>query len=235
MTQVLLRTPVIAFVCALVTCAIAQPKTKATICLDPGHPSEVGRGTSSKSISEIAAAWKVSKKLEAMLKAKGYRVVLTKNSENQHVTNKRRAEIANAAKADLLLRLHCDAAREAGFATFYPAKQGTADGFKGLSPAVIKMSKQSATPFHKAVMKVLAGSLNDRGVRTDAQTSVGAKHGGALIGSIYSKVPVLLVEMCVLNKAHDQRFIRTDAGQKKMAEALFAGIQAALAARKIGD
>ena len=74
------------------------------------------------------------------------------------------------------------------------------------------------------VGKVLKGSLKDRGVRTDAQTSVGARNGGALTGSIYSKVPVLLVEMCVLTKPSDEKFIRTDAGQKKMAEALFAGM-----------
>ena len=75
---------------------------------------------------------------------------------------------------------------------------------------------------------MLKGSLKDRGVRTDAQTSVGARNGGALTGSIYSKVPVLLVEMCVLTKPSDEKFIRTDAGQKKMAEALFAGINAAV-------
>ena len=41
-------------------------------------------------------------------------------SEDEHVTNRRRAEIANAARADIMIRLHCDAASGRGFAIYYP-------------------------------------------------------------------------------------------------------------------
>ena len=31
-----------------------------TVCIDPGHPSEVGEGTRGKRITEMKAAWKVA-------------------------------------------------------------------------------------------------------------------------------------------------------------------------------
>jgi N-acetylmuramoyl-L-alanine amidase len=176
----------------------------------------------------MRAAWLVSLKLKAVLLKRGYQVVMTKSSEREMVRNKRRAEIANKAQASLLLRIHCDAASETGFSTYYPAKVGSADGIRGPSEQVIKLSKAAAGPFHKAVIKALGGSIGDRGLRTDAQTAVGAKHGGALIGSVYSKVPVLLVEMCVITQAKDETFIKTPKGQQKMAEALAAGVEAAV-------
>jgi N-acetylmuramoyl-L-alanine amidase len=78
-------------------------------------------------------------------------------------------------------------------------------------------------------MEILRGHLNDRGVRTEQQTAVGKKNG-ALIGSIFSEVPVILVEMAVLTQPKDEAFIGNKKGQLIMAKALFAGTKAALQA-----
>lgn len=199
----------------------------ATICIDPGHPSEVGRGTTGKRISELEAVWLVAKELKPILEKQGHKVLLTKASMNELVKNPRRAEIANNAKADLLLRLHCDAATESGFATFFPARQGTVGGVTGPSQFVMTSSRAYARPFHEAAMSILRGSLNDRGVRDESKTAIGAKQG-ALTGSIHSKVPVLLVEMAVLNSERDDRFMASAKGRQLMARALAAGVQSAL-------
>ena len=71
----------------------------------------------------------------------------------------------------------------------------------------------------------LGGLLADRGIKGDSATGVGGKQG-ALTGSIFSEVPALTVEMVVLTDAHDYRFIRTRAGQQRMAQALLAGVEA---------
>ena len=55
-----------------------------------GWPREA-RGRRS---TEIQGVYRVAIQLAARLRAEGYRVVMTKSSENQRVTNKRRAEIA---------------------------------------------------------------------------------------------------------------------------------------------
>jgi N-acetylmuramoyl-L-alanine amidase len=208
--------------------AFGQSKSAPVICLDPGHPSEIGPGARGKKMTEMRAAWLVALGLKARLEKDGYRVVLTKSTEAEKVTNKRRAEIANAAKADLFLRLHLDAAPTGGFATYYPAKAGKVGGVTGPSASVIAASKKIGPPFHEAAMKVLSGSLRNRGLLTDGQTAIGARNGGALTGSIHSRVPVLLVEMCVITDPKDEAFIASEKGRAKMVEALRAGIRAAV-------
>lgn len=199
------------------------------ICLDPGHPSEVGPGTRGKHITEMKLVWNVSLLLRDRLEKKGMKVVLTKSSEKQFVKNLDRSAIANRNKADLFLRLHADAVPERGFASYYPSQQGRAQGKTGPSRSVIERSRAAAQAFHPAVIRALTGRLNDRGLRTDLQTAVGAKQG-ALTGSIFSQVPVILVEMATLTEPEDEQVVKTKEGQQMMARALEAGVEAALAA-----
>ena len=215
--------PLIAFVAiVLFQAAIAQ-----TVCIDPGHPSEVGRGTQGKSISEVKAVWLVGKKLEKKLKAAGLTVVLTKGKQEQTVKNRQRAAIANAAGADIMVRLHCDASSGTGFAVYYPDRQGKSGTKIGPSQEVIDSSRACAEIFHQVLAESLKGKLKDNGLRDDTHTAIGKKQG-ALTGSIYSEVPVLLVEMCVLTNPKDEKFIASEKGQELMAEALAKATLAAL-------
>lgn len=209
---------------ALLASAFAQ---RPVICIDPGHPSEVGRGTHGHKFTEIQVVWKVAVLLKQKLEADGYRVVMTKSSEEEFVRNKRRAEIANNSHAALLIRLHCDAEGGRGFGTYYPSKQGKSEGVTGPSRQVIAESKAAAERFHSAVVQSLDGFLPDRGLMTDLQTAVGHKQG-ALTGSVFSKVPVLLVEMLVLMNPKDEALLSTNNGFDRLADALRAGIHAAV-------
>ena len=196
------------------------------ICVDPGHTSETSQGTASRDgrLTERHVNWVVGLRLKALLEAEGATVVLTKTSERQIVANRRRAEIANAAHADLLLRLHCDSGEASGLATYYPDRQGRRFGVTGPSASVIAASRRAARVFQPVVIAALSGAERDAGIKGDSQTAVGGKQG-ALTGSIFSRVPALTVEMCVLTNAHDYRFIRTPAGQEAMARALAAGVR----------
>lgn len=218
------------FVALLSLCAAVLAAQKPVICIDPGHPSEVGNGTRGKRFTEIQVVWKVAVLLKQKLEADGYRVVMTKSSENQMVRNKARAEAANKSSASLLLRLHCDAAPDRGFASYYPSQQGKAEGKRGPSAAVITASKAAGKKFHPAVIRSLDGLIPDRGLLTDLQTAIGHKQG-ALTGSIFSKVPVLLVEMVVLINPKDEAFLSNQDGFDRLAEALRAGVHAAVPIR----
>ncbi len=55
------------------------------ICIDPGHPSEVGRGTRGKRITEIEAVWQVAQKLKDRLEQDGMQVELTKTRQEEFV------------------------------------------------------------------------------------------------------------------------------------------------------
>lgn len=199
-----------------------------TICIDPGHPSETSPGTKGRLITENRANWLVALKLKALLEQMGARVVMTKSSENEMVTNRRRAEIANAANADLMIRLHCDAAPSPGLAVFYPDRQGTTAGVTGPSQSVRERSRRAAQAFYPAVMAALQGEIRGRGIKGDSATYVGGRQG-ALTGSIFSQVPVLTVEMVVLTIPSDEAFIAAERGQNMMAAALAKGIAAAVA------
>jgi len=211
------------FILFAFTCLSAWAQT---ICIDPGHPSEVGPGTKGKLITEMRAAWLVALDLKSELQAAGYRVVMVKTSEKQFLTNKNRAGIANEAKADLLIRLHCDHAPGGrGFATFFADKQGR-DGKKvGPPTAVIAKLKTFGPKFHRAVIASLNGLLPDRGYHSDRATKVGGQYG-ALKGSIYSEVPSILVEMAVLNSSKDEAVMASDSGRKAVAKAIRRGIEA---------
>ena len=197
------------------------------VCVDPGHTSETSQGTASRDgrLTERHVNWVIGLRLKTLLESEGATVVLTKTSERQIVANRRRAEIANAAQADLLLRLHCDSGETSGLATYYPDRQGRRFGVTGPSLSVIAASRRAARVFQPVVIAALGGTERDAGIKGDSQTAVGGKQG-ALTGSIFSRVPALTVEMCVLTNAHDYRFIRAPAGQEAMARALAAGVRA---------
>lgn len=196
-----------------------------TICIDPGHPSETSAGTSGPSgVSENHINWVVALKLKANLEAAGATVVMTKQSENEKVTNRRRAEIANAANADIMIRLHCDAASGRGYALYAPDQQGTKYGVTGPSQSVIDRSTAAMGRLYEGMKSVLTGTLPGRGTHGDSATYVGSRQG-ALTGSIFSQVPTVTVEMCVLTNAQDEAFIDSEAGQSKMVDALRAGLE----------
>jgi N-acetylmuramoyl-L-alanine amidase len=201
--------------------------SQQVVCIDPGHPSEVGEGTTGKKLTEMHAVWVEALLLRDRLQALGYKVVLTKKSEKEFVKNRARAEIANKAHADLMVRLHCDASNGSGFASYSPTQAGRSAGVSGPSAQVIKASQKCARLFHEALAAGLRGKLRDNGLKSDLATAVGAKQG-ALTGSIFSKVPVVLVEMVVLTNAKDEAFLLGKEGQEAMADALAAGVVAAL-------
>lgn len=204
--------------------SIGTQVARPTIVIDPGHPSEVSSGaTVQNGTSEVKIAWEVSQRLARMLRAEGYHIVLTKSAERTRVTNIERARIGNAAHAALVVRLHCDASPDSGYAIYHPDRQGTAHGRTGPTAAVMHASAMAAESLHVSLARLLAGKLKDGGVRGDSKTAIGEEQG-ALTGSIFSDVPVVLVEMVTLSNRHDANFIKTSQGQSLMARAIANGI-----------
>jgi N-acetylmuramoyl-L-alanine amidase len=201
------------------------PLAGVRIVIDPGHPSENGNGTRGRDVTELEICWKIGLSFKEYLRRRGAEVILTKSSQNERVTNRRRAEIANQVRAHYSIRLHCDAANRGGFASYYPDRQGRVDGITGPAPSVIEQSRRYAQVFHPALAQGLSGALRNNGLLTDRQTAIGGRQG-ALSGSIYSEVPVVLVEMAVLTIRSDEEWISRRENQLKYAEALAAAVEA---------
>ena len=208
--------------------AIAAPSEKSEpafmVCIDPGHPSETSAGAKSNGLSENRLNWQVAQRLSKELSKLRIQHVITKTKENERVTNKRRAEIANHYQSAIFIRLHCDVGKGRGYTWYYPDRAGRKGDVTGPSKAVQEWSRSAAHIMNEAMKPVLKGSLRSNAIKTDASTFVGGKQGGVLTGSIYSKVPTALLEMCFINQKADARFIASKKGQEKMAKALTAGI-----------
>jgi N-acetylmuramoyl-L-alanine amidase len=198
------------------------------VCLDPGHPSENGAGAVGTKVREVELVWDLAKRTEKLLTAyqgRPIKVVLTKNAEHEMVTNRKRAEVANLAHADLFLRIHADSGGHSGIATYFPDGQATVQGVFGPSKAVIEASQALATPFHAGMVRVLGDALPDLGCRSEKKTFIGGKQG-ALTGTVFATVPVLLVEVCAVDNEHDAAFVSDEKGRDRLAKALAAGVEA---------
>jgi N-acetylmuramoyl-L-alanine amidase len=194
------------------------------VVIDPGHPSETSSGAVVQhGTTEVHVAWRVALGLRRELESRGYRVVMTKSRERELVRNRERARIANDAGAALMIRLHCDASTERGYALYFPDRAGTAEGRTGPTPDVMRASRAAADSIHAGMAERLRGVLVDGGVRGDSRTYVGGRQG-ALTGSIFSEVPVVTVEMVVLSDASDARFAKSSAGVARLAAALADGV-----------
>jgi len=221
----------------------AAGQVRRLICIDPGHPSPFSGGdVVQNDTTEVHINWAVAQKLEKILKSKGADVMLTKSSESQEVDNRIRALMINKAAAAFLqnnkngsavtVHLHCDTGSGGGFAIYYPDRKGTYTGVSGHEPdigftgpeeEIQASSKLLADAVRTAMAKQLKGSVNDHGVKGDSKTLVGSRQG-ALSYSIFSKIPTVTIEMVVLSDQSDAKFIKTETGQQKMAEAIAAGM-----------
>lgn len=204
----------------------AQSAQPFRVVIDPGHPSETAAGAQAHGLSENRINWQVANRLATRLSKLGITTYLTKRSENQKVTNRDRAEMANNVNASLMIRLHCDAGGGNGYSWYYPDRAATKYGVTGPPKSVQLQSKRAAWVLNEAMKPVLKGYLKANSIKTDAQTGVGGKQGGVLTGSIFSRVPTALIEMAFITNKRDAQFIGSAAGQEKMAEALAKGVLA---------
>lgn len=209
------------------------PVTKPVIYLDPGHqrkgnnePEPVGPGSKamkpkvsggttgvSTGKPEYVLNLEVTLLLKQLLAEKGYEVLMTREDHDVDISNKQRAELANAANARLAVRIHADgnvSAKAEGFSVLYPHRSVMPD------EAVQSSSRLAAELIHDALKE-----------------STGAKSRGVvprqdLTGFNWSTVPVVLVEMGFMtNPAEDEKMSESDY-QQRLAEGMARGIEAYL-------
>jgi len=204
---------------------LLHKKLGPVICIDPGHPSETNSARIMQNgTNELTMNWEVALKLASVLEKRyGVKTVMTKKSRDQFVRNHTRAIIGNESEADLTIHLHCDCGPSRGFTIYYPNRKGKLEGKEGPPPHVIRDSHKAAYELHDGMCAVLLGHLHDRGIKGDDNTRIG-RVKGTLTVSAYSEVPTLTVEMVFLSSRHDAVFIKSEAGQEMMAQALAKGI-----------
>lgn len=219
----------------LVTTLVGQsPKLWAkqnfVVCIDPGHQAKgdpkgepIAPGSSSKKARVASGTAGVGTKkpeyavnmeagiiLKELLTQKGYQVVMTRETNEVNVSNVERAEIANKAKADMTIRLHCDSignSGKTGSVLIVPAKTGKYTA--GIYPA----SYQYAECLKKA--------LQDSGVKVN-----GIFERSDMTGFNWSKVPVVIFEMGFMSNWNEDRMLCDKAYQTKLMTAVVSAIEA---------
>lgn len=161
-------------------------------------------------IPEYKLTLKMAKKLEKELKSRGYRVKMIRTKHNVNMSNSERAKIANAAGADVFIRIHANSSGNSsvsGALTISPTKNN--QYCKKIYKKCNRLSKSVLTEFCKAT-----GAKNRGVMYTDTMSGIN-----------WSKVPVTIMEMGFLsNKKEDKKMNRSAAYQTKMAKGMANGI-----------
>ncbi len=212
--------------------APARASRKGTVCIDPGHqahsevklepigpgsrrekPRATGGATGvATGVPEHEVALQLAMNLKERLESEGYRVVLTRTTNDVLLSNAQRARIANRAHADLFVRIHCGASTVAtvsGVQTFYPARN------RWTGPI-------AATSRRAAVLIGNALAASTGAVRLGAHAQDG------MAGFNWSKVPVVSVETGYLSNPTEDRLLSSPSHQDKVAEGIASGIVAYL-------
>jgi N-acetylmuramoyl-L-alanine amidase len=194
-----------------------------TVCLDPGHSadspvSEIDPASgldvadNGGADGEIQAMWELALKTKTHLEHAGYRVVLTKDSAESYASLRRRADIGNTCS--IVIRLHYDPALHA---LLFPG-EGQYKEHGG--------NRVTVDPGVAAASRILAGSLfpslKNVGVTRLMNDAGGTSNnsGPAYVGSVLSRVPVVLIE-------NDPSMVAGNpAGQEEVASAITQGVGA---------
>lgn len=163
---------------------------------------------------EHAFTWDVSLRLAKILRAKGAKVILTReNDKGVGPCVDERAKIANRAHADASLAIHGDGAPASGH------------GFHIIEPAVIKGHNEQVVPrsrrlgldmrnaFHQGTGIPYSSYLGKRGI--DIRSDLG--------GLNVATVPAVFIECGNMRNAGDAAKMKSPAGRQRMAEALAQG------------
>lgn len=192
-----------------------------SVCIDPGHSgpgatSDIDPATgldvadNGGASGEIQAMWELGGKVKARLLQAGYAVRLTKDSANANASLRTRADIGNTCS--ITVRLHYDPNLHV---ILFPGEgQYKQHGDKVVyaDPTVARGSAELANalfPFLKTVG--VTRKVNDMGGTSN-------NTGPAYVGSVLSKVPVVLIE-------NDPSMVKNNpSGQDKVADAIVSGI-----------
>lgn len=203
-------------------------KENFIVCIDPGHqakgdpkgepiaPGSGGRkarvasGTAGVGTKkpEYAVNMEAGLILKGILEQKGYKVVMTRETNEVNISNVERAQVANEAKADMTIRLHCDSignSGKSGAVLIVPSKTGKYT--TSIYPASFKYAE------------CLKKALQDAGVKVN-----GIFERSDMTGFNWSQVPVVIFEMGFMSNWNEDRMLCDTAYQTKLMQAVVVAI-----------
>ena len=205
--------------------------SKAVIAIDAGHqaiintdtePLGPGSSVMKRKVSTGTAGYvtgqteysvnlAIALKLQAILEADGYTVVMTRTTNDVNISNAERAQIANNANADAFVRIHADGNDNHSVSGATTLCQTSSNPYNG------SMASKSYS-----LSNYILNSLSE----ATGCGKVGISQVDNMTGINWSKVPVSIVEVGFLSNATEDQLLATDSYREKVARGIANGIEA---------
>ena len=209
----------------------SQNKTgQYVICIDPGHQAKgdmsqepVGPGSSetkfkvswgtqgvSTNIPEYELTLSASKILKSYLEQMGFKVIMTRETNDVNITNSERAVFANDNNADLVIRIHADGSEDS-----------STTGASLHIPSQDSQYTSKIYPESNECAKLISLQMKQDGFKVN-----NIYQRSDLTGFNWSKVPVVLVEMGFMSNPEEDQKMAETSYQEKMMKSVAEGAQA---------
>ena len=208
-----------------------------TIVIDAGHGGKDPGGIGVGNLYEKPIALSISKKVGAVLTAKGYTVLLTRDTD-KYIPLKERTAYATRHKADLFLSIHANASgtpKAHGIETYYLNVTSTDKDAELIAARENANSEYSIQELESLLKGLIVESKSEdsRRLATHVQrelvTATGAADRGVkharFVVLIGTRVPAILIETGFLTNPTESKKLTSDAYQHKLADAIVRGVE----------
>ena len=177
------------------------PGSDAMQYVEPGGTSGVASGR-----DEAQVTLEVAQLLAAKLRDAGVTVVMVREDDSRAYSSEERASVANAAGADLFVRLHCDGSDDPGargFSTLVPGyNEWTA------AAGIVDSSALAASIMHPMIIAEVG------------MPDVGIIERNDLAGFNFCEVPSVLFEMGFMSNYEEDLQLNDPVYQERLAQAI---------------
>jgi N-acetylmuramoyl-L-alanine amidase len=177
--------------------------------------AKVSSGTTGRytKTPEYEVNLQVSLRLQTALEAKGYQVIMTRETNDVNLSNSERANIANEAKADVFIRIHANGSENTSANGIMTICQTANNPYNA---EFYKESRRLSECILEACVEK-TGAKKESVWETDTMTGIN-----------WAKVPSTILEMGYLTNETEDRLLGTEEYQEKMVAGIVAGIEAYL-------
>ena len=218
---------------------------RKTVVIDPGHGGK-DPGASDNGVQEKNVNLAVGLELERALSARGYRVVMTRNTD-VYLTLQERTDIANRENADLFVSIHVNALPNkksmSGFEIYIMALPTDTDAMnlakvenreyvEGKGMDVANVDRRT-----ELLLKILGDMQQNNKISESTDFAAALYNSGVINGLQMRRIaqapffvlrgagmPAVLLEIGFVTNLAESRLITTPAYQQKIANAMSAGI-----------